>query len=61
MDLISLMEADMCYDAITFNKNGSVMTVYFDIHLSAAYNAIIAAACVPTPTPANYCLLLNFE
>lgn len=30
-------------------------------HLSAAYNAIIAAACVPTPTPANYCLLLKFE
>lgn len=30
-------------------------------YLSEAYNAIIAAACVPTPTPANYCLMLKFE
>lgn len=32
-----------------------------DSHLSTAYKAIIAAACVPTPVPANYCLLLKFE
>lgn len=31
------------------------------IYLSAAYNAIIEAACVPSPTPVNYCLLLKFE
>lgn len=30
-------------------------------HLCAAYNAIIDAACIPAPTPANYCLLLKFE
>ena len=30
-------------------------------YLSAAYNAIIAAACVPATVPAGYCLLLKFD
>lgn len=30
-------------------------------YLSAAYNAIITAACVPTHASAGYCLLLKFE
>lgn len=39
----------------------TIMDMAAHSYLSGAYNAIIAAACVPTPTPASYCLMLKFE